>query len=168
MGKKGERLAKRLVPKVVFPSERMFQRLLRNEWRQLGNWSQDTVAGHGAVDGLPDVLFLRGGLIIPVELKAGAMLPDGKTLVCHEIRPSQRRWASKFRHHGGKCGLAVGIHSRGKPDGWDWYGWRYFLIHPDAWLSNLKGTLKVSHRFTPDQYTEFKHLDQMLKAIIGD
>ena len=92
--------------------ERKFQRQFKLRWLNWegGGWAQDTTAGRGSVDGLPDLLLsgkITNGLIFPLELKVGEVV--GGSLVISQIRSSQRRWASKFSEAGGRSALCVGI-----------------------------------------------------------
>ena len=139
--------------------ERKFQRQFKLRWLNWegGGWAQDTTAGRGSVDGLPDLLLsgkITNGLIFPLELKVGEIV-DG-SLVISQVRSSQRRWASKFSEAGGRSALCVGI-----PDP---SGLMFRMVHIKnmLWVEAGQRT-----KFAPEEFvlclTTGSFVDQLIK-----
>ena len=73
-------------------SERGFQRALLKNY--LG-WAESFHPFCWSKTGIPDVMFLYDGALLPVELKIGKIV--GEWLFISDVRPSQIRWAKEFR-----------------------------------------------------------------------
>jgi|SRR5687768_3852157 len=67
--------------------------------RIIGGWSESYEPGRGSGVGYPDVQFLSGRLLVPVEVKRGRRIRD--RLFADRIRPSQITWHDSFLKAGG-------------------------------------------------------------------
>lgn len=121
--------------------------------RVIGGWSEsyETRAGSGV--GYPDLQFLVGTVLLPVEVKCGAVV--GGRLLSSEIRPSQIAWHHRFLHSGGRAWIVVGFWNarghlcawaipsgdRGVTSAWK-QGWE--LRHCTQWVDS--GAVKIDLR----------------------
>jgi hypothetical protein len=90
--------------KVVKKTERAYQKAFLNDYH---GWAEGFHPALGSQTGIPDTMFLKNGVLIPIELKIGEFV-KGK-LVVNDIRPAQIRWAKKFKLFGGKSGFVCGV-----------------------------------------------------------
>lgn len=65
----------------------------------VGGWSESYEPGRGSGVGYPDLQFLLGNRLLPVEVKQG-FIQDGR-IHCDRIRPSQINWHDNFLKNGG-------------------------------------------------------------------
>jgi hypothetical protein len=82
--------------KTVPFSEQSLRKLVKMHWSGWLDWIEPR--GNAAV-GRPDVDFLVGGIITPVELKIG--LNKGEVFKIDRIRPDQISWHHRFWSAGG-------------------------------------------------------------------
>lgn len=85
--------------------ERDFKRWCRNI---LGRWNCAIEPALGADLGVPDLMVLRGGLLLPIELKVGEIV-DGR-LFPRKVRPDQIQFMEGLMRAGGECCFVVGVY----------------------------------------------------------
>lgn len=82
--------------------ETEYKRQLR---KIVGGWSEVYETRSGGGVGYPDLQFLLGGVLIPVEIKVGEVVGD--VLRSSEIRGSQIAWHHNFKKAGGVSVILV-------------------------------------------------------------
>lgn len=94
-------------------SETAYKRKLRTV---IGGWSCAYETRSGGSFGYPDLQFLVGGVLLPVEVKVGRVVGD--RLLSRQIRPSQIKWHHDFWVAGGKALILVCTGNVNEMDAW--------------------------------------------------
>ena len=88
--------------------ETEFKRWFRKNYQ---GWSESYEPGHGGGIGIPDIQILRGGVLVPIEMKVGNSFSfrDSMLLQPRNIRPAQISWHKRFKVAGGLSFFYVGV-----------------------------------------------------------